>query len=78
MEQERIEKIRNAHFKRFYGEDYTLEQVEDHRREKNTERVGRWRGNHREHYTEYQQSYQKKFRLKDPNYYRDRDRKSVV
>jgi hypothetical protein len=74
MEQERIEKIRDALFKRFYGEDYTMEEVEDHRREKNTERVGRWRDNHREHYSSYQNDYQKKFRLKDPTYYRDRHR----
>lgn len=70
-EQERIEKIRDAHFKRFYGDDYTMEQVEDHRRDKNTERVGRWRNRHREHYTSYQESYQQKFRAKDPTYYRD-------
>lgn len=69
MEQERIEKIRDAHFKRFYGDDYTIEQVEDHRREKNTERVGRWRDNHREHYASYQCDYQRKYREQNKYYY---------
>lgn len=74
MEQEIKDKIRDSHFKRFYGKEYTMEEVEDHRREKNTERVGRWRDNHREHYSSYQNDYQKKFRLKYPTYYRDRHR----
>lgn len=74
MEQERIEKIRDANLKRFYGDDYTLEQVKDHRREKNTERLGRWRNRHRKHYSDYQNEYQQKFRAKDPTYYRDRHR----
>lgn len=74
MEQERIEKIRDANLKRFYGDDYTIEQVKDHRREKNSERVGRWRNRHREHYTSYQEEYQQKFRANNPTYYRDRHR----
>ena len=72
--EERNEKIRIAHLKRFYGEDYTMEEVEDHRREKNTERVSRWRDSHRKHYSEYQKEYQQKFRAKDTEYYRDRHR----
>ena len=69
MEQERKEKIRDAHFKRCYGNDYTMEDVKDHRREKNTERVGRWRNRHRKHYSSYQCDYQTGFRKNHPNYY---------
>ena len=69
MEQERKEKIRDSHFKRFYGENYNIEDVKDHRREKNTERVGRWRNRHRKHYSSYQCDYQSDFRKNHPNYY---------
>ena len=72
--QEVKDKIRDANLKRFYGDEHTIEQVEDHRREKNTERVGRWRNRHREHYSDYQNEYQQKFRAKDKTYYRDRHR----
>ena len=72
--EERNEKIRQSHLKRYYGEDFTMEEVEDHRREKNTEYLGRWRNKHREHYSDYQKEYQQKFRAKDPTYYRDRHR----
>ena len=72
--EERNEKIRIAHLKRFYGEDFTMEQVEEHKREKNTEYLGRWRNKHRKHYSDYQKAYQQKFRKKDPTYYRDRHR----
>lgn len=68
--EERIEKIRDAHFKRFYGDDYTIEQVEEHRREKNTEHVSKWRNRHRKHYTSYQCDYQAEFRKLHPNYYK--------
>lgn len=71
---ERNEKIRIAHLKRFYGDDYTMEQVEEHRREKNTEHLRNWRDKHRKHYSDYQNEYQQKFRAKDPTYYRDRHR----
>lgn len=67
--QEVKDKIRDANLKRFYGDEHTIEQVEDHRREKNTERLGRWRNRHRKHYTSYQCDYQADFRKNHPNYY---------
>lgn len=66
---ERNEKIREAHLKRFYGDDYTIEQVEDHRREKNTEHLAKWRDKHREHYSDYQREYQRQYREQNKYYY---------
>ena len=67
--EERNEKIRIAHLKRFYGDDFTMEEVEQHRREKNTEYLGRWRDKHREHFSEYQREYQRQYRERNKYYY---------
>lgn len=68
--QKKIDKIKDSLYKRFYGEDYTIDDVKDHRRAKNTERSGRWRNRHRKHYSNYQCDYQAEFRKIHPNYYK--------
>ena len=69
MKQEIKDKIRDSHFKRCYGENYEIEDVEEHRKEMNTKHLKTWRNKHREHYRDYQLEYQRKYRERNKFYY---------
>jgi hypothetical protein len=61
--------MREARLRYWHGENWTDEDQEKFEKERNRRQCSNHRNAHRQEYTDYQNTYQKKFRAQNPYYY---------